>query len=343
MDNTIKLIQIMSSRQQGGAEHFFERLFKAFYNQPAIQQHGILRHQSPYLASLSHNSPISTYNFSQSWNLFIRRQIQQAIQRIDPDIILTWMNRPTKLIGALRRYKTYTHIARLGGFYDLTHYQHCDHLIANTMGIADYLLKAGISSHKIHMISNFIEEIPGTPIKRPDIPLVVAVGRLHENKAFDTLIHAMKHVAETALWIIGDGPEKAALQSLIDSLNLNHRVTLLGWKDKPQNYLATADLFVCPSRHEPLGNVILEAWYQQIPVLATKTHGALELISDGENGMLCDIDNPLDMGHRIQALLNDPMRQGLSEHGLATYQKKFSEKIIVQQYIDLFNAVIGHA
>lgn len=341
MTHPIKLLQVMTSKQKGGAENFFARLYNALSEQASIKQYGLLREQSPYLDLLSNQQTVSTLNFSQSWNPFTRRRLQTSIRQINPDIVMTWMNRPSKLVGDMWQKKNYVHIARLGGFYDLKNYQHCDHLIANTQGIADYLIQSGVPKTQVHLISNFINEIPGNPVKRPAMPLIVAVGRLHRNKAFDTLIHAVEKVPNAQLWIIGDGPERQHLETLIRSHHLNQRVKLLGWQDNPQDYLATADVFVCPSRHEPLGNVILEAWFQQVPIIATRSHGAIELIHDGENGCLCDIDDVPTMATCIRKIIdNKPLQHQLSQAGLSTYLSNHSKAFITQQYINLFNKVI---
>lgn len=340
----IKLIQVMASRQRGGAENFFARLARSLQETSPIEQHCFLRSQSPYLTDLPADIPTTTFNLSQSWNPLHKRRLQKKITSIDPNIILTWMNRASKIIGDLWPQKRYHHIARLGGFYNLKYYQHCDHFIANTTAIADYLTKSGIPVNKVHMISNFIEETAGKPLKeRPTSPLIVSVGRLHKNKAFDTLIKAIEKLESCHLWIIGDGPEKAALAHLITTLDLGDRVKLLGWKHQPQDYVATGDIFICPSRHEPLGNVILEAWYQKKPVIATKTHGAKELITNMENGLLCEIDAVNDMAGKIQELLqNIKSGQTIGLQGYQTYQQKFSKSIITQQYIEYFHNILNH-
>ena len=123
-----------------------------------------------------------------------RRQITAAIRRGKPDVILSWMNRATMMTRPAGR----PHVARLGGFYNLKYYRGCDWLVANTRDIADYLIANGVPRERVHYQINFVPDgregsIFGGPVsegKQGDGPVIAALGRLHENKAFDTLIRA---------------------------------------------------------------------------------------------------------------------------------------------------------
>ena len=72
------------------------------------------------------------------------------------------------------------------------------------------------------------------------------------------------------LVIVGDGPLNAPLRSYADQLGIGQQVRWAGWQLDPHPYYQLADLFICPSRHETLGNVILEAWAHNRAVLTTQ-------------------------------------------------------------------------
>src|SRR3546814_2654827 len=84
----------------------------------------------------------------------------------------------------------FVHVARLGGYYDLKHYRHCDHLVCVTPDLKAHCVKHGFPEARVHVIPNFVEDHAatppadratyGTPAKAP---LIFALGRLHENKA----------------------------------------------------------------------------------------------------------------------------------------------------------------
>ena len=93
---------------------------------------------------------------------------------------------------------------------------------------------------------------------------MLALGRLHHNKAFDVAIRALVDLPGAVLWIAGKGPERNALQMLANQLGVSKRIRWLGWRDDVAALFASADVLVCPSRIEPLGNVIIEAWAQRL-------------------------------------------------------------------------------
>ena len=74
-------------------------------------------------------------------------------------------------------------------------------------------------------------------------PLVVALGRLHENKAFDVLIKAMARVPDAYLWLAGDGPEREKLEALALTEGIKPRTRFLGWQEDVAPLLAAADVF----------------------------------------------------------------------------------------------------
>src|SRR5690606_60525 len=100
------------------------------------------------------------------------------------------------------------------------------------------------------------------------------------------------------LLVAGDGPAADRLKALSESLGLGSRVRWLGWQ-QPERFYAAADLFVCPSRHEPLGNVILEAWNYRLPVVSTATDGAVELVDEGRTGLLAPCGDPAKLAAQI--------------------------------------------
>jgi glycosyltransferase involved in cell wall biosynthesis len=174
----------------------------------------------------------------------------------------------------------------------------------------------------------------------PHAPLLVALGRLHTNKAFDVLIDAMAEVPGAYLWIAGSGGEEAALKQRVAALKLEARVKFLGWRDDMEAVLAAADIFVCPSRHEPLGNVVIEAFAQGLPVIAAAAQGPKALIIDGTNGLLTPIDDAKALAAAINRVIGDEtLRDALAREGFATYQRQFTEAAVVANYRAFFEKV----
>lgn len=341
-----RLLQAISGGNHGGAEQFFIRLAHGF-KRVGIEQHLILRKNR----SWSKNLPLSGSKhtelpFRKFLDFQTRKNFHQAIRKYKPDAVLTWMNRATVYCPAVVADHKYVKIARLGGYYNLKYYKDCDHLIGNTKDIVKYCVTQGWASERCHYIGNFANDTPSPPVKRSvfqtpeNVPLILALGRLHINKAFDNLITALYKLPDTYAWIAGEGPLEDKLKTQADALGVRNRIRFLGWQRDVASLLSTANIFVCPSRIEPLGNTILEAWAHHIPIVASNAIGPRNLIDSGENGLLTPVDDPAALAHSIKTIIdNQALAERLAASGYAMYKANFTEEIIVERFQSLFKKV----
>ncbi len=164
----------------------------------------------------------------------------------------------------------------------------------------------------------------------PDATVILALGRLHPNKAFDVLIRALADVPGVMLWLAGDGPREEDLKALARDLAIADRVRFLGWRNDTADPIAAADILICPSRHEPLGNVVIEGWAQAKPVVAAASDGPRHLITDGETGLLCPVDAPTPLAEALRAVVADTaLAARLGAGGEAAFRARFTEEIVV--------------
>jgi glycosyltransferase involved in cell wall biosynthesis len=242
----------------------------------------------------------------------------------------------------------FVHVARLGGYYDLKYYRRCDHLIGNTRAIVDYATAKGWPRERIVYLPNFVPDAAaaaGSIARGERAPLALALGRLHPNKGFDLLLEALAATREVTLWIAGDGPLRPRLERVATRLGIIGRVRFLGWREDVARLLATADLLVCPSLYEPLGNVVIEAWSAGLPVVATASDGPAGLIQDGESGILVPLPGSRGGGSQalaqaIERVCADPaLRAKLGEAGRRAYEAEFTEPIVVAGYRSFFDQV----
>ncbi|MGE0309847.1 MAG: glycosyltransferase, partial [Acidimicrobiia bacterium] len=124
-----------------------------------------------------------------------------------------------------------------------------------------------------------------------DRPYLLAIGRHVEQKGFDVLIDAFARSNGPLthdLVIAGDGPARPDLESLAAQLGCQHAVHFAGRtsRDRTASLFRGCDVFVLPSRHEPMGIVNLEAMASHRPVIATRVGGVPELVIDGVTGVL---------------------------------------------------------
>jgi len=158
------------------------------------------------------------------------------------------------------------------------------------------------------------------------------------------LLRALAALPGAILWLGGAGPEQASLERLARALGVMDRVRFLGWREDTPALYAAADLFVCPSRIEPLGNVVIEAWAQGLPVVAANAAGPRQLIRDGESGLLVPVDDAPALAQAIARVLDDAaLRAHLAEGGRRAHAAEFTEDAVVAGYRAFFERVSGGA
>jgi glycosyltransferase involved in cell wall biosynthesis len=149
---------------------------------------------------------------------------------------------------------------------------------------------------------------------------LLGVGRLVPIKGFDLAVTAMKHVCQEVpgahLVLLGDGPERAALEALARREQLMDRLCITGVEEEPAPYLAAADVLVAPSRNEGMGRVIVEAMSVGLPVVASRVGGIPSVVEDGRSGRLVPPENPQELSAALVALLrNASLRREYGDGG----------------------------
>ena len=341
----MKVLQVMAGAEYGGAEEFFTRLTIALHKTSIEQRVVIRRNEARARRFVEGGVEPHQLKFGGKLDFSTPWALKRQIKDFKPDIVLSWMNRATGMCPANGNF---VHIGRLGGYYNLKYYRNCDHLIANTEDIAGYLVNNGWAPEKVQYLPNFVGSKRAVPVDRQtfftpqNATLILAMGRLHENKGFDLLLRAVARVPNAYLWLAGEGPLRKELENQAEVLGIKPRTRFLGWRDDPEALFAAADIFVRPSRHEPLGNVVIEAWAQGVPVVAADSMGPGTLITHGENGVLFPIDDERMLAASIKHLVEEPDRaEYLAAQASADYEANFTESIIVDKYLEFFERMIG--
>lgn len=336
----------MAGAEVGGAEAYFERLVPALGRAGLIQR-AVIRHHPDRAARLeAAGIPVRQLAFRRPFGFTTRRALAGEVAELAPDLVLSWMSRAAGFCPAGK----FLHLGRLGGYYDLKYYRHCDHLIGNTRDIVAYLVAQGWPAERAHYLPNFVASaahpaVPRAALDTPEgVPLLLALGRLHVNKAFDVLLRALEKTPSAHLWLAGEGPERHRLTKLAGELKIAGRVRFLGWRSDVPALLAACDLLVCPSRHEPLGNVVLEAWAQSRAVVAAAAQGPTALVTQEETGVLVPRDNPRALAAAVARVLEDPLLAArLAAGGRAAYEAEFTESAVVARTLELFERLAAGA
>lgn len=352
----IHSLHIIGSQKLGGAESFFIRLVTSL-SQAGHPVDVVCRPDSGVFHALKDSQvTVHTVAMRNLLDIFSRWKLRRIIATVQPDVVQTYMGRATRLTRIPQGVACKL-IARLGGYYKLNGYRHADSLVGNTQQIHQYLLDQKFSPDKCHYIPNFVGQQAkvttasnvSSKFANDDL-IVLGLGRQVEKKGFDWLIDAFAKLPSeingrpVKLVMLGDGRERDALTAQVQRLNLQQRVLMPGWQTNVWPWFNRADLFTCPSRHEPLGNVILEAWAAGKAVVSTANDGACELIEPNTTGVIVDMDDAVNgLAEAMLTLLsNDQQRESLAQAGLQQVAQQFSEESVRDQYLQLYRAHLSN-
>lgn len=180
------------------------------------------------------------------------------------------------------------------------------------------------------------------PPERPDSQLMLlAVGRLCAQKGFDLLISAFHRlVGEFPNWhlvILGEGPDRDALQAQVCTLDLSKCVSLPGRSGNMGRWYAAADLYVMSSHFEGFPNTLLEAMAYGLPVVSFDCDtGPRDIVRSGLDGLLVPADDPLALTSALRRLMGDEsLRRAFATSG-ADVRERFSIEMIAGKWETLF-------
>lgn len=305
--------------------------------------------------------------------------IRHFVDQYQPDIIhshdngpqsylllwVHWDTRPRLISSCYTLPGFFTQYANFGGLehwverlmwkYYLSNLNKYDHVIFCT-----HSHQQDFVAHGLHppttVISNGVniqryrpEKEPNENIEKsyhlPPKPRILSVGRLMKDKKLHLLIRAMRVVCdqrEAHLIIVGRGNERSRLIALIQQLNLESNVHLLGYfpePDLPALY-RSCDLFAIPSLVEVQSLPTLQAAVTGLPIVAANSAALPELVKDGENGYLVDPRNARELADAILRILNDP--DHAKQLGLASMEigGAHDELLTIQAYEDFYRAMV---
>jgi glycosyltransferase involved in cell wall biosynthesis len=236
------------------------------------------------------------------------------------------------------RWKLYPMLAKL-------FYPWADSVTAVSKGVADDLIQAAnLSPDRVRVIFNPIvtpqlRQKSEAPLDHPwfgpgEPPVILGVGRLTCQKAFNVLIDAFAQVRkrqQVRLVILGEGDERPLLEAQIRELGLEQDVDLPGFVSNPYAYMARASLFVLSSRWEGLPTVLVEAMSLGTPVISTDCpSGPREILKSGQYGPLVPVDDPDALA---AAMMNFFLTRSSSP--CEESWKPFELDFITDQYLEL--------
>ena len=226
-------------------------------------------------------------------------------------------------VASVRGYTDRTLPLRLYKYLDLLALRGFDRILPVADHIRRQLLMTGLSGQRVITLYDAIDprsfrvdQSTDPACIRQKLGLndrskaISAVGRLSVEKGHRYLLESanrvLEHFPETRFWIIGDGPERKWLESLVTNLGLDDIVSFLGYRSEVASIMTASDVVVLTSLTEGCPNVLLEAMSLGKPVVATAVGGVPEIVRHEETGLLVPPKNPEAIAQALLRLLHNP-------------------------------------
>jgi glycosyltransferase involved in cell wall biosynthesis len=353
----MKILQICSAKTIGGGERHVSDLTESL----AARGHQIF-------AALAPNSPLANELQLPPENLLFSRmrnaldffsafELARFIRQNDIEIIHAHLARDYPLAATAARLTNASLVLTRHVLFPLNPLHKfalrgVSGVIAVSNAVSDSL-KSAFPPEKIETVHNGINTKRFSPSakKQNRMFTIGTIGHLAPIKGQIDFIRAAAIVLEkrqnVEFVIVGEdkspgGRNLVEIERLIAELNLQTKVRLVGWIDDVREQLASLDLFVSAARTEPFGLVIAESMACQIPVVATRTDGALEIIEDNVNGKLVPIGEPESLARTILNLLDDEKgREQLAAKGRQRVCEEFSLEKMVLKTEDFYHRILA--
>ncbi len=301
------------------------------------------------------------------FDLAVIPQIRAILETHRPDIVQTHNVKSHFLMRYSGLWREYRWLAfhhgyvttdakmRLYNQLDRWSLQRASHLITVCGPFREQLESRGIPAARITVRHNAIN--PFVPPPAEDIeaarrsiacpsgtPLLVMVSRLSHEKGHLDLLEALAILKRNGVKchavIVGEGPERGAIERVRGRLGLREDVTLVGHKDDVRPYLAMATLYLMPSHSEGSPNSLLEAMTAGVPCVASNVGGIPEIMTDERTGLLTPARNPEPLANAIKRLLTDPaLASSLAVNALAE-TRRFSPDAYHAALVRVYQTVL---
>jgi glycosyltransferase involved in cell wall biosynthesis len=341
-----RLLHIMASRAAGGAETYSGDVILSLHREGIDQCVVMPRHAPRFEEMRQAGIRLAPWVLDIPFAPLQRLAMTMLMRRERPDILHCWMRRAAQLVPGsfVRRLPV---IGWFGGYYNPRRFRRCEHFVGVTRDIAAHMVKNGVPPERAHYIPTFPDIADLPPIDRAeldtpkDAKVLLTLSRLHPKKGLDIFLQALQALPDCVAWLAGDGPLRRELEDQAASLGLADRVRFLGWRTDRAALLRAADICVLPSRYEPFGTVILEAWAAKTPFVACKSAGPAAHVEDGINGLLVEIDDAPGLAAALRRVLDDAtLRRELVENGYSTYSAGYTPEAVTRQWLDFYGSLL---
>ncbi len=352
----MKILNIILTSQNGGAEQVFIDYSRILKNKLGHDVLAVTKIDAPYCKQLENlNIPYKKIknNFGY-YDIFAINNLKNIILEFDADAIIAHAGR--SMVLARKAIKKIKHkkisLICLNHSMNVKRSIGADIVISVNKEMFYRTIDAGQPEDKSFVIHN-ATDLPDINFLQPKIDwqnkktiTLGCIGRLDKSKGFRFAIKALKLLQDYPeknfyLKIAGSGKREAFLRNLIKELNLEDRVEFVGWIKNKKEYFDSIDIFLLTSEKETFGLVVIEAMKFGKPVISTDADGPKEIIQNGINGLLIDLE-PLDnieirfVDAIKKMITNSDLTNQMIEKAYEILQKRFSFECLQEKLKDIF-------
>ena len=275
------------------------------------------------------------------------------------DVYAYWAlrnSRTTALVSTCHTWYDNDLALRLYGMLDRLVLRRFGRVVAVSEAVWEQLLRAGVCQNRVRRIRNGVDlrsfaAVARSPLRPPEDGLnpsltVGLVGRLAREKGVDLYLRAAAAVLEqapsTRFVVVGDGPDRAALEALIGELSLTEHATLLGRRDDMPGFYGSLDLMVSASRQEGLPVALLEGMASGLPIVAAAAGEIPNIVQQDRTGLLVPVEDPQALASAILQLLTNPdqrLRMGCA--GRTRVTQEFSADRMTTEYLQVYQEAVA--
>ncbi len=276
---------------------------------------------------------------------------KQVLGSKAPKIITTLHGTDITLVGTERGYLPITRFSITESDGITTPSQYLKHATYDKLNVS--------TSVPIEVIPNFVDtEIfkprlesdrrdlrPILSQCKPDHKVLIHVSNFRPVKRLPDVVKIFAKVNEKIpchLVLVGDGPERSQIESMVRELKLSQRVCFLGKQENFIEILQTSDLFLLPSQNEGFGLAALEALSCGVPVIASNTEGIPEVVIDKKVGFLSAVGDVDEMAKNAIHLLSDQaLYRQMSQDSRKLAEEQYNQSMIIDRYEEYCYRILG--